>query len=139
MKTTPKGLVFSMDIINGTGTGEDESKETTSQDLTDELESSNEASTQDSDKKDLESNIEWVMEKVQIVLRRLDEDQTSKVQALLENHNANQHGEIDEKLAELFTEDEDLKELTKLAGIAKYCIALEKGEVINPADDLANY
>ena len=54
----------------------------------------------------------------------------TKLQVLLDKHYANQHEERDKQLAELFTEDEDIKELVKLILQLE-----EKGAVINLTDD----
>eukprot|EP00092_Neocalanus_flemingeri_P076436 GFUD01094809.1.p1 GENE.GFUD01094809.1~~GFUD01094809.1.p1 ORF type:complete len:280 (-),score=80.41 GFUD01094809.1:77-916(-) len=115
----------------------DDSKQNESEDLTDdELKSANGLFSDDFDEsrssvevmQDLE--IDQLIENVEIVLSKLNDDQMEKLQVVLELHYAKQHEERDQKLEELVSEDKRIEELVKLV------LALEeKGAVIDLRDE----
>eukprot|EP00092_Neocalanus_flemingeri_P024390 GFUD01026446.1.p1 GENE.GFUD01026446.1~~GFUD01026446.1.p1 ORF type:complete len:289 (-),score=72.67 GFUD01026446.1:97-963(-) len=108
------------------------------EDLTDdELENANGVTSDDLDES--RSRVEEVMqdleigqliEKVEIVLSKLNDDQTEKLQELLKIHYSKQHEERDQKLKELVSEDEGIEELVALVLLLE-----EKGAVIDLTDE----
>ena len=71
-----------------------------------------------------------IPQEVEKILSKLTEDQTTKLQDLLELHYAKQHEERDKMLGELVTGDENIKELVNLVVVLE-----EKGATINLLDE----
>eukprot|EP00092_Neocalanus_flemingeri_P096865 GFUD01123340.1.p1 GENE.GFUD01123340.1~~GFUD01123340.1.p1 ORF type:complete len:280 (-),score=69.37 GFUD01123340.1:97-936(-) len=123
-------------LVNGKENSDGMQIET--EDLTDdELENANGVTSDDLDEN--RSRVEEVMqdleigqliEKVEIVLSKLNDDQTEKLQELLKIHYSKQHEERDQKLKELVSEDEGIEELVALVLLLE-----EKGAVIDLTDE----